>query len=278
MAISVPAASASASSAVSEANTPLPSCLPVRRRHSKVSFSVSTKPKLRFVSKGMRSGSNHTVSVKAQLSKVAVDGSSNDAATPGTKSVEPAPETMNDKLGRNSSPSVLASKDSINEFINQVASLVKLVDSRDIVELQMKQLDCEVLIRKKEAVTQPLSPAPVVMMQPSPPTVSHQPAPPSTAPGPVPVASPAPAAKPAKSSLPALKSPMAGTFYRSPAPGEPPFVKVGDKVQKGQVLCIIEAMKLMNEIEADQSGTVVDILAEDRKPVSIEMPLFVIQP
>ncbi|KAE8702696.1 Biotin carboxyl carrier protein of acetyl-CoA carboxylase [Hibiscus syriacus] len=81
--------------------------------------------------------------------------------------------------------------------------------------------------------------------------------------------SPAPP-KSTKSSLPPLKCPMAGTFYRSPGPGEPPFVKVvGDKVQKGQVVCIIEAMKL-NEIEADQSGTIVEILVEDGKAVGVD--------
>ncbi|GAB4828250.1 hypothetical protein Ancab_035162 [Ancistrocladus abbreviatus] len=276
MAISVPAASAS--SAVSEANTPLRSCPLLRHRHSKVSLAVSTNPKLRFVSQGMCSGSNCTVAVKAQLNKVAVDESLNDTATPDTKSVVPAPETKNDMPAGNSSSSVLASKDSINALITQVASLVKLVDSRDIVELQMKQLDCELLIRKKEAIAQPRSPAPVAMMQPPQPNVAHQSAPVTSVPAPVPAPSSAPAAKPANSSLPALKSPMAGMFYRSPAPGEPPFVKVGDKVQKGQVLCIIEAMKLMNEIEADQSGTLVEILAEDGKPVSVDAPLFVIQP
>ncbi|XP_034706420.1 biotin carboxyl carrier protein of acetyl-CoA carboxylase 2, chloroplastic-like isoform X1 [Vitis riparia] len=88
---------------------------------------------------------------------------------------------------------------------------------------------------------------------------------------------PAPA-KTSESSHPPLKCPMAGTFYRSPGPGEPPFVMVGDKVQKGQVVCIIEAMKLMNEIEADQSGTMTEILAEDGKPVSIDRPLLVIAP
>ncbi|KAL1566363.1 Biotin carboxyl carrier protein of acetyl-CoA carboxylase 1, chloroplastic [Salvia divinorum] len=71
---------------------------------------------------------------------------------------------------------------------------------------------------------------------------------------------------------------MAGNFYRSPAPGAPPFVKVGDKVQKGQVICIIEAMKLMNDIEADHSGTVVEVLVDDGKPVSLDMPLFIIEP
>ncbi|XP_019080687.1 biotin carboxyl carrier protein of acetyl-CoA carboxylase 2, chloroplastic isoform X1 [Vitis vinifera] len=96
----------------------------------------------------------------------------------------------------------------------------------------------------------------------------------STAPS---LPTPAPA-KTSESSHPPLKCPMAGTFYRSPGPGEPPFVMVGDKVQKGQVVCIIEAMKLMNEIEADQSGTITEILAEDGKPVSIDRPLLVIAP
>ncbi|CAI9090861.1 OLC1v1025730C1 [Oldenlandia corymbosa var. corymbosa] len=163
----------------------------------------------------------------------------------------------------------------------------RLVDSRDIVELQLKQLDCELLIRKKEALAPPPSPAPIMMApshypQHAPPIAAAPPPAPASASAPAPAAAPvpaaAPAAKPAKSSLPALKCPMAGTFYRSPGPGEPPFVKVGDKVKKGQVLCIVEAMKLMNEIEADQTGTIIDVLAEDGKPVSIDTPLFVIQP
>lgn len=104
----------------------------------------------------------------------------------------------------------------------------RLVDSRDIVELQLKQLDCELIIRKKEALPQPPTPAPIAMMQsPSPPPamppVPTAPAPAPSAPTPAPsVAAP----KSAKSSLPSIKCPMAGTFYRSPGPGEPPFVKV----------------------------------------------------
>ncbi|KAJ0776982.1 putative acetyl-CoA carboxylase [Helianthus annuus] len=174
---------------------------------------------------------------------------------------------------------------SITAFMNQVAGLVELVDSRDIMELQIKQDDCEVIIRKKEALPPPPAPPTVMMQSPQPQPMFHsQPPPPqaaaasSSAPAPStsPPALPAPA-KP-KSSHPPLKCPMAGTFYRAPAPGAPPFVKVGDKVQKGQVICIIEAMKLMNEIEADQSGTIVDIIAEDGKPVSLDTPLLVIEP
>jgi len=71
-----------------------------------------------------------------------------------------------------------------------------------------------------------------------------------------------------------VTSPFVGTFYRSPSPDAPPFVEVGSKVREGQTLCIVEAMKLMNEIEADVSGTVVEILVENGKPVEFEQPLF----
>ncbi|GLT55172.1 hypothetical protein SLA2020_283160 [Shorea laevis] len=229
---------------------------------------------------------NHSTVVKAQMNEVGVDGSSNAAATPPTKSEAVAPEAKAAKPSNDPSSGALATQESISEFIAQVSSLVKLVDSRDIVELQLKQLDCEVLIRKKEALPQPPPPAPVTLMHshaqsgapPAQPVPVPAPAPaPALAPA-APTPSTSPAVKPAKSSHPPLKCPMAGTFYRSPAPGEPPFVKVGDKVQKGQVLCIIEAMKLMNEIEADQSGTIVEILVEAGKPVSVDTPLFVIEP
>nr|AYQ93018.1 biotin carboxyl carrier protein of acetyl-CoA carboxylase-like protein [Lupinus angustifolius] len=219
------------------------------------------------------------------LLKAGLDGSSNAAAPSITKS-ESKVETLGTKDPKPStelSSGVLATEESISQFISQVASLV-LVDSRDIVELHLKQLDIEVTIRKKEAIPHLQSPPqPAIVYSPpsvvSPPvapssTSTHTPAPPARAPS----SSSPPAVKSSKSSHPPLKSPMAGTFYKCPAPGEPAFVKVGDKVKKGQVLCIIEAMKLMNEIEADQSGTIVDILAEDGKPVSVDTPLFVIEP
>ncbi|KAL5167185.1 Biotin carboxyl carrier protein of acetyl-CoA carboxylase, chloroplastic [Glycine soja] len=218
--------------------------------------------------------------VKAQLNEVALDSSSNATSPPmKAKSKEEPPA----KPLAEPSSSVLATQESVSQFITQVASLVKLVDSRDIVELKLKQHDVEVTIRKKEAMPQPPpAPQPSVVYSPPPPALPPPPVPASTpAPTlarPTPTPTSAPAVKSAKSSLPPLKSPMAGTFYRSPAPGEPSFVKVGDKVKKGQVVCIIEAMKLMNEIEADQSGTIVEIVAEDAKSVSVDTPLFVIQP
>ncbi|KAL7109607.1 hypothetical protein ACP275_06G185100 [Erythranthe tilingii] len=250
---------------------------------NKVSFRLSVKPKLRFSSKGLQSGSNCSTVVRAQLNEVAVDGSPKAAASTTVKSEGSPVEAKNVKSSNElPPPAALRSEESISEFISQVSSLVKLVDSKDIKELHLKQFDCEILIRKKEALSPPAAP-PVTYFHSQP-----QPAalPPVHAPSPVvptaaasPAATPAPPkAQPSKSSHPPFKCPMAGTLYRSPAPGEPPFVKIGDKVQKGQVLCIIEAMKLMNEIEADQSGTLVEILGEDGKPVSIDTPLFVIEP
>ncbi|CAA3016353.1 biotin carboxyl carrier of acetyl- carboxylase 1, chloroplastic-like [Olea europaea subsp. europaea] len=206
--------------------------------------------------------------VCAQLSEVAVEKVSNSAPALEAKLAEEV-----------ESQYTVPDAASISAFMTQVADLVKLVDSRDIMELELNQMDCEVLIRKKEALPQPSAAAPVFYAQPSAQQalVSAQ-LPPSNVPAPTSPVHSTPASVPVshalakpKSSYPPLKCPMAGTFYRSSAPGAPPFVKVGDKVQKGQVVCIIEAMKLMNEIEADQSGTIVDILVDDAKPVSVDM-------
>ncbi|XP_021285969.1 biotin carboxyl carrier protein of acetyl-CoA carboxylase, chloroplastic-like [Herrania umbratica] len=214
-----------------------------------------------------------TLKVHAQVNEVTVEKSLNSA---------PIIEITSEEKRKQ----VIPDLQSIAAFMNQVADLVKLVYSRDIIELQLKQPACEVTIRKKEALPQP-GIAPVITMRAPPPTILPSPLPPAAQVTPPTSSSPAamPSApeahappQPSKSSHPPLKCPMAGTFYRSPAPGAPPFVKVGDKVQKGQVVCIIEAMKLMNEIEADQSGTIVEILAEDGKPVSVDTPLFVIEP
>ncbi|KAG5607861.1 hypothetical protein H5410_029353 [Solanum commersonii] len=273
---------ASASPAVFPANNTLKSLtlLPFchHRHYNHLRSKLSITPKLRLSCKGLQSSWNHSAVARAQSNEVALGGSSNNSATPITQSEEV-------KSPSETSSATLVSEEAISNFISQVSSLVKLVDSRDIVELQLKQLDCEILIRKKEALPQPPASAPAqapfIQSYHVPSIQSNAPPPPALAPAPTPIQTPAPspaAAKSADSSLPPLKSPMAGTFYRSPAPSEPAFVKVGDKVQKGQVLCIIEAMKLMNEIEADRSGTIVEVVAEDGKPVSVDTPLFVIKP
>ncbi|XP_057825429.2 biotin carboxyl carrier protein of acetyl-CoA carboxylase, chloroplastic isoform X2 [Cryptomeria japonica] len=219
---------------------------------------------------------------KSPVNKVAVDGSSNAAAVSAPSLEVSSSEEKEVKPAVKAPPSASTmTEESITAFMEEVANLVKLVDSRDIMELHLKQQDCELLIRKKEALPQPPPPPQQVMVHAPYPTAPAPPPPTPAAPAPstaiVPAAPSAPKeSAPARSGHPPLKSPMAGTFYRSPAPGEPPFVKVGDQVRKGQVLCIIEAMKLMNEIEADRAGTIAEIIAEDRKPVSIDTPLFVI--
>ncbi|MXW39746.1 MAG: acetyl-CoA carboxylase biotin carboxyl carrier protein [Synechococcus sp. SB0668_bin_15] len=95
-----------------------------------------------------------------------------------------------------------------------------------------------------------------------------------------PVAPPTPrtSAPPGRSDLIEVRAPMVGTFYRAPAPEEPPFVDVGDRVQVGQTLCILEAMKLMNEIEADVAGEVVEVLVENGTPVEFDQPLLRLKP
>ncbi|KAG6586338.1 Biotin carboxyl carrier protein of acetyl-CoA carboxylase 1, chloroplastic, partial [Cucurbita argyrosperma subsp. sororia] len=272
-----------ASSVTSASAVAKPTCPSLARRcinhkssHCALSFPLPHNPKLRIFTRGVQPVRKHSTLIQAQL---------NESSISLKDTIDGSAKSLSDESSK-----PLATEESISEFITQVSSLIKLVDSRDIVELQLKQLDCEVTIRKKEALPQAPPPAAVPMMYASPPSPSPSVAPPAPAPVSGPAALPAPAspvsslpssppaAKSTSSSLPPLKCPMAGTFYRSPGPGEPPFVKVGDKVQKGQILCIIEAMKLMNEIEADQSGTIVEVIAEDGKPVSVDTPLFCIQP
>ncbi|XP_057767873.1 biotin carboxyl carrier protein of acetyl-CoA carboxylase 2, chloroplastic-like isoform X2 [Salvia miltiorrhiza] len=248
---------------------------PAQRRHCVASFPRSdsrSTPALTTTTQfqqGCSRSQSDAFKVCAQLSQVVVEKVSN--ATPA---LERVPILESEK------PDEVPDASSVSTFMNQVSDLVKLVDSKDIVELQLKQLDCEILIRKKEALPQPSIPAPVYFTPP--PTYQSELSPSTPAPASVasrpssPTSAPAPTKS--KSSCPPFKCPMAGNFYRSPAPGAPPFVKVGDKVQKGQVICIIEAMKLMNDIEADHSGTVVEILVDDGKPVSLDMPLFIIEP
>ena len=88
----------------------------------------------------------------------------------------------------------------------------------------------------------------------------------------------APAAVPAEAGLVEIRSPMVGTFYRAPSPESPPYVEAGARVEKGQVVCIVEAMKLMNEIEAEVSGTIVRALVDNAQPVEFNQPLFLVRP
>jgi len=158
----------------------------------------------------------------------------------------------------------------------QIQELIKLVNDSNIGEVSVEQKDFKITIRQKEEhVTQV-----VASMQQAPIQALPQQAPQQA----LPAASAQPAAQTQKQEAAAatntitIKSPMIGTFYRRPSPDKPNFVEVGDEVSAGKVVCIIEAMKLFNEIESDISGTVVKILVDDMSPVEYDQPLFLVEP
>lgn len=160
----------------------------------------------------------------------------------------------------------------------QIQELIKLVNESNIGEVTVEQKDLKITIKQKEEqITQVVASS--MTMQPS---YQHLQAPPQQAalPQQAPAAPAAPAAAeaPAASNLLTIKSPMIGTFYRRPSPDKPNFLEVGDKVEPGKVVCIIEAMKLFNEIESEIKGKVVKILVEDASPVEYDQPLFLVEP
>lgn len=159
-----------------------------------------------------------------------------------------------------------------------------MVHETDIVEFSLNSKKFKLAVKKKEAL-EAMEPQFVHVQAPFAPAMPAPVAPSAPAPAAAAAAAPPPPARPAPApAAPAavdgveIASPMAGTFYRSPAPGEPFFVNEGDRVTKGQTIGIIEAMKLMNEIEAEVSGTVVKIMADNGKPVTPGQTLLVIKP
>jgi acetyl-CoA carboxylase biotin carboxyl carrier protein len=152
--------------------------------------------------------------------------------------------------------------------LRKLKTLIDLVAESDIAELEVTEGESKVRIVKSSAIPQNQM---VMVPQQG---VQQFSAPAMQAPAAAPAAS-APAA-PAEPTGHVVKSPMVGTFYRSSAPGAPAFVDVGSTVKEGDTLCIIEAMKLLNEIDADISGTVTKILVENGQPVEFGQPLFVI--
>lgn len=164
-----------------------------------------------------------------------------------------------------------------------IKELIELVHSTDVGEVKIEQGNFKLSITRKDYQKKSTVQvaAPVSMAAPAPVQVSSAPAPEVKA-APAASTEAAPAAEPVASSNNAnyitIKSPMIGTFYRSSSPDKAPFVKVGDKISKGDVLCIIEAMKLFNEIEAEVSGTVVKVISDNASPVEYDQPLFLIDP
>ena len=145
--------------------------------------------------------------------------------------------------------------------IRKIKKLIELLEESDVEELEIHEADDSVRISRRRE--------PAAGTQ----YVSHYPAPaPAQQPAPAPEESSAPAAPAGHS----VKSPMVGTFYRSPSPTAKAFVEVGQTVNVGDVICIVEAMKMMNQIEADKSGTIQDILVENGQPVEFDQPLVVI--
>jgi acetyl-CoA carboxylase biotin carboxyl carrier protein len=159
----------------------------------------------------------------------------------------------------------------------QIQELIKMINKSNIGEVSIEQKDFRITIKQKEDnITQVVS-APGQMVMPQ----SFQQAAPLQASAPSPVAQAEASATPSSAgsaNLVTIKSPMIGTFYRRPSPDKPNFVEVGSEVSAGSVVCIIEAMKLFNEIESEVKGRIVKILAEDSTPVEYDQPLFLVDP
>lgn len=156
--------------------------------------------------------------------------------------------------------------------LKEIKELIKLVSESGVSEVEVERGDFKVSIKKVEEKTTIIqqAAAPVVQQISAPVTAApalatlHTPA----------VTTPAPTA----SNLITIKSPMIGTYYKQPSPDKPAFVNVGDEIKVGQVLCIVEAMKLFNEIESEVSGKIVKILVESASPVEYDQPLFLVEP
>jgi acetyl-CoA carboxylase biotin carboxyl carrier protein len=162
--------------------------------------------------------------------------------------------------------------------LKELKELIEFLISKDIAEFELERGDMKVRIKRAGDHT--------VVHSHSEPRFYAVPAVPAT--GPEAVAAPvvdaatatpaAPAAPAPEENLHKVKSPIVGTFYEAPSPGAPPFVKVGDTVEVGQVLCIVEAMKLLNEIESDVAGEIVKKLAVNGQPIEYGQELFVVRP
>lgn len=155
----------------------------------------------------------------------------------------------------------------------QIQELVKMINKSNISELSIKDGEFEITIKQENGLTgTPVYAAPVAVAAATAAPVMA--AAPAAAPSAAPAAE-APAANNDK--LHTIKSPMIGTFYRSPSPDKPAFVNVGDDVKAGQTLCIVEAMKLFNEIESEVSGKIVKVLVDEATPIEYDQPMFIIE-
>lgn len=153
--------------------------------------------------------------------------------------------------------------------IKQIQELVKLINKTSIGEITIEEDGTRITIKQKKDPSQKIYTNAAPLAAPA----AAAPAPVASAP-----AAPAAPAAPKADNLITIKSPMIGTFYRQAGPGKPLFASVGDEVTPGKVVCIIEAMKLFNEIESEVKGKIVKILVEDASPVEYDQPLFLVDP
>lgn len=151
--------------------------------------------------------------------------------------------------------------------IKQIQDLIKFVSKSGVNEVAIEEKDFKITIKTNQEPTYVTASVPVAT---APVAAAAQPVAVTPAAAPVAVSE--------EANFITIKSPMIGTFYRSAGPGKPSFVNVGDEINTGNVLCIIEAMKLFNEIESEVSGKIVKILVEDAQPVEFDQPLFLVDP
>lgn len=161
--------------------------------------------------------------------------------------------------------------------LKEIQALIKFVSTAEVDEVEINKKDFKLLIKKNPIQYAAPVAAPQVVHLPAPVAGPAVPAAVSSAAPATPAASAA-ASTPTTDNLITIKAPMVGTFYRSSNPDTPSFVNVGDEVKPGKVVCIVEAMKLFNEIESEVSGKIVKILVENASPVEFDQPLFLVEP
>ncbi len=160
--------------------------------------------------------------------------------------------------------------------IKEIQDLIKFVAKSGVSEVEIQQKDFKITIKSEDKSPREEKQIIVQAAAPAPAAIAAAPAPAPVAAAPAAPAAPAPA--PAEDNYVTVKSPMIGTFYRSSSPDKDPFKNVGDSVAVGDTVCIIEAMKLFNEIEAEITGKIVKVLVDDATPVEYDQPLFLVDP
>jgi acetyl-CoA carboxylase biotin carboxyl carrier protein len=185
------------------------------------------------------------------------------------------------KTNKTKTPTASAPKAEETAFINenqdmnlsQIQELIKFVSKSGVSEVAIEQKDFKITIKATDGKSKVQEVIQVAMPAAAPVAIAAA----APAPAAAPAAPAAPAAE-AKGNLIEVRSPMIGTFYRSPSPDKPAFIEVGQTIKAGDTVCVIEAMKLFNEIEAEVSGTIVKVLVNDSTPVEYDQPLFLVEP